>query len=256
LSDPNLESELNELFGPVERDREEYTAELAREATGVGVVQLEPLPEMRREPSGEHRTVWAVGLLIFALVSCSGIYALWQHTQEGEPLQQAALIPEPVAEIEPPADPIQEPAAEIAVAEPPLAEPEPAKPEPAKPQLVSAQEISEATRLKIPPEPRPAEPPPAPAAVPSPKSNRIVVEVAASEKVWVRMTAGRQTVFRGMLGAQERKSFEGVERTRVLVGDAGAVDIIWNGKSVGPVGRSGQMRVIEFTPDTFQILSP
>jgi hypothetical protein len=70
------------------------------------------------------------------------------------------------------------------------------------------------------------------------------------------MTADRQTVFRGMLGAQERRSFEGAGRTRILVGDAGAVNVIWNGKSIGPVGRSGQMRVIEFTPNTFQILSP
>jgi cytoskeleton protein RodZ len=280
LNGPDLESDIDEIFGSTERSPV-YTPGLESEVHADNAISVEPTREPPMEPAGEHRLAWSIGLFIFALVACSGIYALWQHTQEGDRVPQAALARQTVGASPRLVPRTNVPVSQPAVADPPaLSEPSPepdsppqptqlqaAQPEPPKPQPAAESELSEAARLKnVPPEALPAEPAPAPSAeasaavaepkVSEPKRTPIVVQVSANEKVWVRTTSDRQTVFRGMLGAQERKSFSGAERTRILIGDAGAVSVIWNGKSIGPIGRSGQMRVIEFTPDTFQILSP
>ena len=36
--------------------------------------------------------------------------------------------------------------------------------------------------------------------------------------------------------------------------NAGGLEIQWNGKTIGPVGPRGQVRVVVFTPENFQIL--
>ena len=262
LSDSDFESELDGLLGSSESSRDPGQQ---LKAETFGEIDVEPLPTP--SASGEHRMAWAIGLLIFTLVACSGIYALWEHTQGAGIEAKTAQPPQQVAETQLPAQqapaPVPEPEtlrSEPEVAEPPAMAKLPVKEEQLgkpEPEPVSGKEFTEAARLKeVLPEPPPAEPPPPPAEVVKPKTDKIFVEVSASEKVWVRMTADHQTVFRGILEPRERKSFEGVKRTRVLVGDAGAVNVIWNGKAIGPIGRSGQMRVIEFTPDTFLILSP
>ena len=40
------------------------------------------------------------------------------------------------------------------------------------------------------------------------------------------------------------------------VGNAGGIDVLWNGKPIGPIGPRGQARTIQFTPENFRILSP
>jgi hypothetical protein len=40
------------------------------------------------------------------------------------------------------------------------------------------------------------------------------------------------------------------------VGNAGGLDVRWNGKAIGPIGPRGQVRVVLFTPENFQILAP
>jgi hypothetical protein len=40
------------------------------------------------------------------------------------------------------------------------------------------------------------------------------------------------------------------------VGNAGGLEVRWNGKPIGPIGPRGQVRVVLFTPENFQILEP
>jgi len=40
------------------------------------------------------------------------------------------------------------------------------------------------------------------------------------------------------------------------IGNAGGLEIQWNGKSIGPVGPRGQVRTVRFTRQDFQVLSP
>ena len=54
----------------------------------------------------------------------------------------------------------------------------------------------------------------------------------------------------------ESKTLTGLEVARMKVGNAGGIEIQWNGKPVGPIGTRGQVKTILFTPDNLQILEP
>ena len=40
----------------------------------------------------------------------------------------------------------------------------------------------------------------------------------------------------------------------MTVGNAGGIEVRLNGKPIGPIGKSGQVRVVVFTPDNFEVL--
>jgi cytoskeletal protein RodZ len=81
----------------------------------------------------------------------------------------------------------------------------------------------------------------------------VVVEVKAVEPTWLRLSAdGRQT-FDGTLAVGETKTLTGGARAEVFTGNAGGLDLTYNGKPVGPVGPSGRVRTVVFTPETFEI---
>jgi len=42
----------------------------------------------------------------------------------------------------------------------------------------------------------------------------------------------------------------------VKVGNAGGLDISWNGKPIGPIGEPGEVRVVVFSADDFHVLPP
>lgn len=104
----------------------------------------------------------------------------------------------------------------------------------------------------------------APAAAPSepvasdPKteSGKVSIDVAAKEKTWVSLSSDGRTIFRGILDRSETKILEGLGNAKLTTGNAAGLDVRWNGKPIGPLGAHGQVRVVVFTPENFQILSP
>ena len=40
----------------------------------------------------------------------------------------------------------------------------------------------------------------------------------------------------------------------MTVGNAGGIEVRLNGKPIGPIGKSGQVRTVVFTPDNFEVL--
>ena len=124
---------------------------------------------------------------------------------------------------------------------------------------------------------KPAEPPPAApvqpaaeqplavsasdnAAAPSEEStitisaDGMAVQVVASQPTWVSMSANGKQVFSGILEPNQRKVVSGVARAKLVVGNAGGIEILTNGKSIGPIGQNGQVRVVILSPDGPQIL--
>lgn len=88
---------------------------------------------------------------------------------------------------------------------------------------------------------------------PAPAKPPVVVEVRAVAPAWLRLTAdGRQT-FDGTLAAGETRTITGEESAIVFTGNAGGLDLVFNGKSVGPVGPNGHVRTVVFTPENFEI---
>jgi transcriptional regulator with XRE-family HTH domain len=86
--------------------------------------------------------------------------------------------------------------------------------------------------------------------------NHVVLHLSATEKTWLSISSDGKQVFSGILQPSETKTLTGLEVAKMKVGNAGGIEVLWNGKPIGPIGPRGQVREVLFTPDNFQILSP
>ena len=86
--------------------------------------------------------------------------------------------------------------------------------------------------------------------------NHVVLNLEATEKTWISIVCDGKQIFSGVLQPSQTKTLTGVEVAKMKVGNAGGLDVRWNGKAIGPIGPRGQVRVLLFTPENFQILQP
>jgi cytoskeletal protein RodZ len=93
-------------------------------------------------------------------------------------------------------------------------------------------------------------------AAPATDLGGVVLSLAATERTWLSITSGGKVIFSGILQPGETKTVSGLEAARMKVGNAGGIEIQWNGKPVGPIGTSGEVKTILFTPDNLEILEP
>jgi len=172
-----------------------------------------------------NRAAWAAALLLGTLASGGGFYHWWQKNQQG------------------PGDRVPDPIPVVVQAAPPV-----------KPAAIDT----------VPPRPDAATTPlsaPA-AAVPSApdqaktESTKLSVGLSARERTWVSVSSDGKTVFSGVLDASQTKNIEGLDNAKLLTGNAAGLDVRWNGKSIGPLGMHGQVKMVVFTRENFQIISP
>jgi len=86
--------------------------------------------------------------------------------------------------------------------------------------------------------------------------NRVVVNLSATEKTWLSITCDGKRIFSGILEPSQTKTLTGSDLATMKVGNAGGIEVLWNGKSIGPIGPRGQVREVQFTPDKFEIKQP
>jgi len=87
--------------------------------------------------------------------------------------------------------------------------------------------------------------------------NHVVLNLSATEKTWLSITTSDgKRIFSGILEPSQTKTLTAPEDAKMKVGNAGGLEVLWNGKPIGPIGPRGQVRVVLFTPDNFQILGP
>jgi hypothetical protein len=92
-----------------------------------------------------------------------------------------------------------------------------------------------------------------PVEAPPPAAPAIEVAFHATEPTWVSVTSdGRQSFSSALQGGAER-TVAATEMVRVLVGNAGGLELSLNGKPVGPLGPRGQVRIVELTSAGAQI---
>ncbi len=84
----------------------------------------------------------------------------------------------------------------------------------------------------------------------------VVLNLAATEATWLSITSDGKQIFSGVLQPSQTKTLTGLEAAKMRVGNAGGLEVRWNGKPIGPIGPRGQVRVVLFTPENFQILEP
>ncbi|MCU1336321.1 MAG: transcriptional regulator, family [Bryobacterales bacterium] len=169
----------------------------------------------------------SVAGLAAALLACSGFYAWWSR-----PAQAAATArrtPPPMIQPAPPSLPVVSTVVPVpAVSTPtqnPAAETAPVK--------VTAEALTQTTVDGI---------------------NHVVLNLSATEKTWLSITSEGKRLFSGFLEPSQTKTLTGLEVARMTVGNAGGIEVRLNGKPIGPIGKSGQVRVVVFTPDNFQVL--
>lgn len=133
----------------------------------------------------------------------------------------------------------------------------------------SPQEVRSAAKTEIAevrtPEPLPSptgqslreEPMPTPPAAPVPTvelTAPVRVSLSADEATWISVSSDGKNIFSSALQPHETKVVEASEKVRLLVGNAGGLEVSLNGKSIGPIGPRGQVRLVELTPGGFQIV--
>jgi cytoskeletal protein RodZ len=107
------------------------------------------------------------------------------------------------------------------------------------------------------PEPLPVEAPgptPGPAAGPisspeprvspgtaAPRAEGVAVEVRATERSWLLVVADESTVFEGFVTAGQIRRWEARTAIRIRAGNAGAVALVVDGRTIGPLGLPGEV---------------
>jgi cytoskeleton protein RodZ len=218
LDPEEIASELNQL-----NQFDEMPALPAADAIATREQKAGPAISFRGDLGGFSGST--IGSLIAALgviMACAFVYTWWQSPSPAK--VESAVAPH--TEVVIPATP------------PPMAAttPTPAQPPPT-------------------PAPASAQAAPVPAAMLTPADPaRVRVGLSADEKTWVSVSSDGKNVFSRSLEPHETKIVEGLEKVRLLVGNAGGVEISLNGKPIGPIGPRGQVRVVELTPAGFQIV--
>jgi cytoskeleton protein RodZ len=72
--------------------------------------------------------------------------------------------------------------------------------------------------------------------------------IVAKEGAWVNVTVDGKTVLSRTLNVGERQSFRAGKKIVFTTGNAGGVDVSFNGKTVGAIGNESERRVLTFTP--------
>lgn len=86
--------------------------------------------------------------------------------------------------------------------------------------------------------------------------NHVVLNLSATETTWLSITSEGKNIFSGVLEPSQTKTLRASDVAKMKVGNAGGLEVRWNGKPIGPIGPRGQVRVVLFTPENFQILPP
>jgi hypothetical protein len=122
------------------------------------------------------------------------------------------------------------PPAAVTAAEP-SAESQPAAPEPAD---VGAPVNSDAVAI--------VNAPPAQTAA-------VTVSMKASEPAWVQVTADGKNAFTGTMQPNETREIAATEQVKIMTGNAGALTISLNGKTIDSLGPLGQIRSVRLTAE-------
>jgi cytoskeletal protein RodZ len=194
-------------------------AEEALQSAGLPQPPLRPMDPIVADNNKSYfahvRLGMSVAGLALALLACSGFYAWWSRPAEAVVAKTRPLPPA----IQPPVQPVQQTSV-VQVNAPAIAQ-------------VTAVAETQTTIDGI---------------------NHVVLNLSATEKTWLSITSEGKRLFSGFLEPSQTKTLTGLEAARMTVGNAGGIEVRLNGKPIGPIGKSGQVRTVVFTPDNFEVL--
>lgn len=95
------------------------------------------------------------------------------------------------------------------------------------------------------------EPEPAASAAPEKRltpQNSFFVIIKAKEDAWISVMADGRRVSHGILKADKERLFRAAKQIVVKTGNAGGIDVYFNGKPLGAIGNESEARTLMFTP--------
>lgn len=223
-------AELGIKGGEIEAELERIVSEEAPPPVPGQEPRLEKPPKVRSLDKvswafAMNPTLRSLLLLVVVVAACSGFYSWWKKVSREKPPEVVAAISRrhvqrPVVKTVP-----DHPSTSVA---PPAA---------AGPKAAA--------------ETKPASG--APAQLPS---DHIELSLQAIEATWLSVALDGKPVFSGLLQPNEVKTVDGQEMARLRLGNAGGVQVRWNGREVGPFGARGQVRTVVFTRDKYEVVPP
>ena len=200
--------------------------------------QVEAQRQKERDAARRTGTLWMT-LLIGAFIA-AGVFGGWKWWSKQQALkfqEQSPAITEPAPAEQPVAPALTPDATQpqaAAPAEPGVTDPNVAAPGATTPDANTTG-----------PEQKPAAPDQTSATEP------VRVSIRATQPAWVSVTVDGNRAFSGVLDpaseSLKEKSFAGSDRIRLVVGNAGGIEVSYNGKAVEPLGPAGQRREVAFT---------
>ena len=82
-----------------------------------------------------------------------------------------------------------------------------------------------------------------------PASGPVTVSLTASARAWIRLDVDGKTTFMGTLTPNETREVSANEQIRLQTGNAGALTVSLNGKTLDSLGRFGQFREVRLTAE-------
>ncbi|OGP53367.1 MAG: hypothetical protein A2162_06690 [Deltaproteobacteria bacterium RBG_13_52_11b] len=223
-------------------DANEIILRYQRGLTGTQDTGPDVNPEKETGRNAKHR--WVVGGAILAGALVAGLvvsyfFFLQPSNQRVEPLPVTPAEKE--TQVPPPASPQIEETDSSQKALPPA------------PPLMAATNLPQG---EIPATPTPT-PAPAPPHIvgtnPPQKEKTISLQLKALDLTWVSVKTDNQTEREMMLRPGETIPLEAVHQIYILVGNAGGLNLIHNGKTLERFGKSGEVVTLTFTPEGLDV---
>ncbi len=225
-------------------------------------------PQTTVPPAKElSRKILLLIIPILVLLIGGGIY-LFSSSSRKAPEPVAPVSPPAVAPETPksaPAPPETPPGKEIQkqpIQEQPKKKQEgqitpPAKGAPVSPQSPPGKEVQKQPAKEEPKKKQEGQVTPPPAQPTQPLASSIppteekmerrhILRVQAREQTWVRVQADDQPEFEVLLEPQEKAVWTARRQLKIILGNAGGVDMTFDGKRVGPFGETGQVVHLQF----------
>jgi cytoskeletal protein RodZ len=87
-------------------------------------------------------------------------------------------------------------------------------------------------------------------------SGNLMLNIEATEKTWIEVTADGKRIFMGVLEPGDKKLISTLQSARMVVGNAGGIAVSKGGRDIGPIGPRGQVRTVNITSETVEIVEP
>jgi cytoskeletal protein RodZ len=207
---------------------------------GFESVVARNVPPITSKHRFHTRSYRSAASLVLMIAGCSGVYAWWHDGRSFSGLQ--GMIDHVRAFAKPPH------------AQPkPVAQPKIITPTPIPAQAASVEKLAQPSVVPV---ALASAPKPDEGDVVATSDYKVMLDLMAREATWLSVSSDGKPVFSGILQANQTKSVGGKQFAKMRVGNAAGLEVRLNGKPLGPLGARGQVLIVLFTPDNFQIFSP